>query len=432
MGSTESKKRLVAVPVLTALLASVAFSGVAVAEPRIFVTDAALQDDVVLVGENATVEVELRNTGDRGAYTVDVTADGSVVASERVIVESGEYETVEIDFAVDSRGVHEIRAEDKNAGNLNVTRVRTATVDERDDGRTVLVEAAAVDADDPLRAQFPESGDATFAVTEVATASTGSHYNRSVTTHAPATGAPFTVPDGDAAALVGTVSVDAVKGAPVTSVSVTVPRAAISDAGLTDDGVTVYRETDDGYEPLETDQVATSESTVEYRAGTDGGERFLVGSLSPSVYVQNRSLNTETTASGKAITVTATLANDGYVDGEFTARLRVDGSVVDTRTVTVADGESTDVTLEYTVVDEGAYDVALNGQPVGSVVVTSDGAATQTAGEETSAGADSSGDGSEDPGLPALPGLADAGLFELGIGAAVVLLGGGVLLALRR
>lgn len=438
--NARSIRRYVAPLLVAALFTSVAFTGVAVGEARVFIADAQVQQDAALVGERATVDVTLRNTGDqRGAIILDVTANGTEVASKQVPVEAGEYKNTTVRFTVDRPGDYRVRVDDRSAGRLRVGTAKASTQTDREDGRTVLVQAAGAADGETVRASFPPADGAPFAVESVSMAATGSRYNRTVASYAPTGAAPFAVPDGDAATVVGAVDAEPVDGGEVTGLRVSVARSALGDAGLSASAVTVYAGANGSFEALSTERVGSTSDAIVYEATGGGAEQSVVGSLSPAFALGNRTLETRSTSDGKVITVTAAVHNEGYVTGDHTAKLRVDGTVVDQRTVTVAGGQTATVTLNYTVGDQGTYDVTVDGQTVGSVVVTGDESGGDGGGL---LGDGKSGDGSTEAGEggaggpsnggSSLPDLGDVGLLELGLGAAVVLLGGGLLFALRR
>lgn len=427
-----AKKRIVALPLLALLLGSVGFAGTAVAEPRIWVGSADLEQESVLVGEPVGVEVNLHNRGDGGVIGVDVEANGSEVASERIHVEknSNKKETINVTF--DEPGTYEIVAEGKTAGTVTVTQLLVSSVSDRDDGRTATLRAGASESGEPMTASVGGSENHSLALQRVSMTGPNSSFDRSVATYAPADGASFDVPDGEGAAVVGAVEMDDVSGVETTSLRVAVDRDAIRDRDMETGEVVIYRAANGSFTPLETRQVTTTDDQVVYEATTDGGSQFVVGALSPAFDVRSTNLSTEDAADGQQITLTATVANDGQVAGDYHAEMRVDGVTVADQNVTLQPGEEQRITLEHVVTQRGEYEVGLGSENVGSIVLTSDAVSgSSTSGDSESPSTDTSGGESILDAEPSLPALEDIGALELGIGAGVVLLGGGLLLLAR-
>lgn len=429
-----TKKRFIALPLLAILLVNVAFAGTAVADPRIWVGSADLERDATLVGESVGVEVQLHNNGDSGAITVEVYANGTEIESERVHVEADSDKKEVIDVAFDEPGQYEITADSKSAGTLTVSRLRIASITRRDDGRTALVRASEIESGEPMTASLPNADDQSFALERVTMTGSGSSFNRSVATYSPADGASFSVPTTERSSVIGAVDMDSISGVDTTSLRVAIDRDTIREHGLQTDGVKIYRQTNGSYTPLDTEQAATTEDSIVYEATTDGGSQFVVGSLSAAFDVRSTKLDTGDATEGQQINLTTTVANDGTVAGDYVAEMRVDGATVDEQTVTIQPGESTTITLQHTVTKKGEYEVSLGEESVGSVVLTSDSVSDSdrsSDSETESTEVESTDEGGPDAGL-SLPSLDDIGTLELGIGASIALVGGGLLLIFRR
>jgi uncharacterized repeat protein (TIGR01451 family) len=67
------------------------------------------------------------------------------------------------------------------------------------------------------------------------------------------------------------------------------------------------------------------------------------------------------TNTGKTTTITANVFNDGYQQGTFTATLKLNGQTVDTKTVTLGAGQSTQVKFVKSGLGYGHYDVQVAG-----------------------------------------------------------------------
>lgn len=429
-----TKKRIVALPLLAILLVNAAFAGTAVAEPQIWVSSADLERDATLVGESVGVEVELHNRGDGGVIRIDVEANGSEIASERIHVEANSEKTAVIDVALDEPGEYEITAKDKTAGTLTVTRLRDASVSQRDDGKTVLVRAGSVETGEPLTAKLPEADNQSFDLQRVTMTASGSAFNRSIATYAPADGAPFSVPSTENSPVLGAIDMDSVSNVSTSSMRVAIDRETIRDNRIQTDEVRIYRRANGSYSELATEQVDTTEESIVYEATTDGGSQFVVGSLTPEFDVRSKKISTDDADDGQRISLTTTVANEGPVAGDYVAEMRVDGVTVDEKTVTLAPGESKTVVLQHTITRKGEYEVSLGSESAGSVVLTSDSVSTedQTGDAETGNAESPVSDESLLDAEPSLPSLGDIGAIELGIGASVALVGGGLILLLRR
>ena len=428
-----TKKRLIALPLLAILVVNAAFAGTAVAEPRIWVGSADLERDAVLVGERVGVEVELHNRGDGGIIRVDVKANGSDLASERIHVESDTDKTKVINVSFDKPGKYKITAEGKSAGTLTVSRLLVTSVEDRADGRTTLIKAGAVQSGESMTANLPRANNQSVDLRQVTMTGSGSSFNRSVATYSSVDRAPFSVPSADGSPILGAVDMDSISGVNTSSFRVAVDRDSIRENGLQTDGVRIYRKTNGNYTALPTEQVATTEDSIVYEATTDGGSQFIVGALNPTFNVRSTKLSTDDASDGQQLTLTTTVANEGSVPGDYVAEMRVDGVTVDEQTVTLQPGESTTIRQHHTISRKGEYEVSLKDESVGSVVLTSD--SVSTADQTTDASTESSKPESADESFldaePSLPSLGDVGTFELGVGASIALLGGGLLLLFR-
>ena len=67
------------------------------------------------------------------------------------------------------------------------------------------------------------------------------------------------------------------------------------------------------------------------------------------------------TRTGQTVTITANVFNDGYKQGTFTATLKLNGQTVDTKTITLGAGQSTQVTFIESGLAYGQYDVEVAG-----------------------------------------------------------------------
>ena len=91
----------------------------------------------------------------------------------------------------------------------------------------------------------------------------------------------------------------------------------------------------------------------------------------PELAVTEATVEESTITVGESVEVTATVENAGDEEGTFHAELRVDGTIVDTRDVTVAAGETETVTFEPTFEEPGEYELSVSDTRAGTVTVES-------------------------------------------------------------
>ena len=446
--------------IATALVAVVLVGtvGPALAAPQVFVASASLETETALAGEGMNVTFDLRNTGDSGAATVKIKANGTVEYKDRYQVESGGQRTVTEQIGFDEPGTYRIVVDSKEAGNLTVKRAVVETTAARSDGRSLVIRGGRIPYDSEVTAEFPPTND-TVAVRSLQMRSLRNEFRRSVETDTEPTNASFSVPTGDATTVLGAVSVESISGVDDRHIRIALDRTTITDSGLSGDDISVYSRTEDGYERIETTVVETTDSRYVYEAEATDTSALVIGSLAPSFTVDGHSLSTSSGETDKRIVVAANVTNTGSVAGEYTASLRIDESVVSNRTITLEPGERQNLTVSHRITTDGTYRVALDDQFVGQVVVetgsqgtatddsaetgtatpeqSGDGDGTETeisqpAESETQAGdedteTDQSGGGFELP----LPASGSMGLAEIGIGASVAVIGV-ILVLLRR
>ncbi len=100
---------------------------------------------------------------------------------------------------------------------------------------------------------------------------------------------------------------------------------------------------------------------VEYEDEEDDQESDIDGS--------SLSVSPTTVEAGETVTVNATYRNDGDGWGVETARLTVDGTVVDQRTVALSSGEKQTVSFERRMEWPGTYEIGIEGVGYQSVTV---------------------------------------------------------------
>ena len=75
--------------------------GPALAAPQVFLASASLDTETALAGDQVNVTLDIRNSGDSGAATIKIKANGTVKFSDRYQVDSGGQKVVteQISFA---------------------------------------------------------------------------------------------------------------------------------------------------------------------------------------------------------------------------------------------------------------------------------------------------------------------------------------------
>jgi PGF-CTERM protein len=126
---------------------------------------------------------------------------------------------------------------------------------------------------------------------------------------------------------------------------------------------------------------------------------------------------------GEQVTVTATVENTGRADGQHEVSLSVGGEEVATQTVSVAAGETAQVTFDQTFDSGGTYEVSV-GDASAEVVVKSVETQTSTTDESSGDSESSETATTDDNNGSGIPGF--------GVGVSLVALLGAALLALRR
>ena len=167
--------------------------------------------------------------------------------------------------------------------------------------------------------------------------------------------------------------------------------------------VTLYRRTDAGdweAKPVEVvdeevvDILGLPEDRVHFRATTTEFSTFAVAAREPRFDVTEATVAPEAIDPGENVTVRATVRNGGGAAGERAVTLTADGDPVATETVALAPNETATVALGGTVEAAGAYDLALDGTPLGTLLVGDPGDDPAGGDGEGSAGSG----GSEDTG----------------------------------
>jgi hypothetical protein len=142
--------------------------------------------------------------------------------------------------------------------------------------------------------------------------------------------------------------------------------------------VTLYRQTDAGEweeKPVEVvdDEVVRRaglpEDRVHFRATTTEFSTFAVAVREPRFDVTEATVAPEAIDPGETATVRATIRNGGGAPDERAVTLTADGDPVANGTVALAPNETATVAFDETFGTAGAYELAVDGSPVGTLTV---------------------------------------------------------------
>jgi hypothetical protein len=424
--------------------------GPALAAPQVFLASASLDTETALAGDQVNVTLDIRNSGDSGAATIKIKANGTVKFSDRYQVDSGGQKVVTEQISFADPGTYRITVNSKEAGNLTVRRAVAETRTVRSDGRSMVLRGGRIPYDSEVTAAFPSTND-TVAIESLQMRSLRNEFRRNVEIHTDPSNAPFAVPTGDATTVLGAVSVESISSVDDRRIRIAVNQSTAAESGLAKDDVSVYSQTQNGYERVETTHVETTDSRYVYEAPVTDASALVVGSLAPSFAVEGYSLSTSTTETDKRIVVTANVTNDGSIGGDYTASLRIDGANVSNQTVSLDPGQRTELSVSHRITADGSYRVSLNDRYVGEVVVATNSQVTatesgggntatetttterptdttETASEKStetqaeSEDATATDQNSGEASLP-IPAADSVGLTEVGIGAGVAVIG---------
>ncbi|WP_144799609.1 CARDB domain-containing protein [Halorubrum depositum] len=188
----------------------------------------------------------------------------------------------------------------------------------------------------------------------------------------------------------------------------------LNATGTAPEDVTLYRQTDAGEweeKPVEVvdgevvDLSGLPEDRVHFRATTTEFSTFAVAAREPRFDVTEATVVPEAIDPGDEATVRATIENGGGAAGEQVVTLTADGDPVANETAALAPNETATVALGGTFETAGAYELAVDGTPVGTLIVgdpRGNGAGDEAGGSAAAGGfgdAGEPGDGpTEEPG----------------------------------
>ncbi|MFW6382632.1 MAG: CARDB domain-containing protein [Haloferacaceae archaeon] len=210
---------------------------------------------------------------------------------------------------------------------------------------------------------------------------------------------------------------------------ISIDRDHLNETGTDPEDVSLYRRSEtepDGWERLETEPVDPEvrrlldlpEDRVHLTATTENFSVFAVGTERPVVRATNASLDPEAVDPGETAVVRASVANEGGADGEQSVALTADGETVATERVDLDPDETDTVEFETAFDEPGAYELAVENESAGTLVVgdpAGDGDDADSAGGTDADSGASDGGGDDAP--TEEPGAIDpanlAGLFAL-------------------
>ncbi|NHN47887.1 PKD domain-containing protein [Halostella sp. JP-L12] len=416
------------------------------------------------VNETVTLDASGSTAGDDAAYEWDVDGDGSVdettanATTTHAYAESGEYEATVtvVDDGREDAAATTVAVTDSDGGNDGSG--GSDGSDGSDDGDTGgstggvapapsggSAPAPSDDGDDEMTVDV-ESDDGGVTAT-VENGENGETIAVDLAEHGVNTSAVAfeNLSTTLAADADGNLSVDATEASPLSDDAATDGYEPVSYLSITDDlgdgalengtfsfslnesridadaehvTVQVYR--DGEWRSVETN-VSETDGERTYSVDADGFSVFSVGIDRPAVGVTALDASESSVETGDEVTVQATLANDGAVEGTTTATLQVDGEARFDREVTVPANGTVVVTFSPQFEKSGERTLSV-GDATATVTVEERETATETTADATTTD-EESGDAEE---------ASTTGQPGFGLSAALVALVAAALVALRR
>jgi PGF-pre-PGF domain-containing protein/PGF-CTERM protein len=153
-------------------------------------------------------------------------------------------------------------------------------------------------------------------------------------------------------------------------------------AGASPEDVVMYHY-DDGWEPLQTRHVSSTNGHHEFAAVTDGFSPFAIGTQVTDISVTDVTVVTETLSAGQTAEITATIVNEGVTAGSTNVTLSLGGTSVAEQRLEVAGEETTTITFEQTIHQPGDYTVRVNDVEGGMISAGQPEEQLNTTGEQT-------------------------------------------------
>lgn len=169
----------------------------------------------------------------------------------------------------------------------------------------------------------------------------------------------------------------------------TLDPAAIAHVNLTYDaeqpGVAVFRyDGDAGSWVRLADRAVNASSGARRTVTASGLDQFAIAEPGAKLAVDGFELDKHAVTVGEPVQATVTIENRGLVAGTYDVRLRADGTVVASTTVTVDAGDTRHATVTYVPGHAGEVQLAAGGAKAQSLAVNQATTPTETAVQETS------------------------------------------------
>jgi len=371
---------------------------VTVGEPASFdVTDASLDTDEITPGESVETTATVENTGDlEGSFDAELEVDGETVDSQSVTLGGGESTTVSFDRSFSDAGDYDISVSGETAGTVTVLEPASFEVTDAALADNEIVEGDAVettatventgDLEGTYEAELEvdgetvdsesvtlDGGESTSVSFDRSFSDAGS-YDVSVGDETAGTLDVLTPPDIEATEL-------EVNPNPVLESEAVDIQATLENSGGASGEFEAELQVDGNTEETQTVPVEGESSTQvsfdrsfetagQYSVQVSGSETATVTVEQPATFsVTDLSVGGGDLVAGDSVDVTATVENSGDRGGTFEAKLRVDGATVNSKSVTVAGGESSGVSFDRTLDEAGSYRIQISGSESESVTV---------------------------------------------------------------
>jgi PGF-pre-PGF domain-containing protein len=191
---------------------------------------------------------------------------------------------------------------------------------------------------------------------------------------------PADVPELEQAVTVGYLTADT--GVPDQTLDSVVFHFSVDESALPEgagwDDVDLYR-----YDGSQWTELETTRQGTEFRATSPGFSVFAVGAATTDISVTAADLAVGDLVVGETAEVTVTLENDGTAQGSYTVDVLANDVTVATTEATVPAGGTETVTLSWTLESPGEYEVVVDEESAGTLVVQEDAADTGEPPTET-------------------------------------------------
>ncbi|WP_229124656.1 CARDB domain-containing protein [Halapricum desulfuricans] len=397
------------------------------APPELGVADATTGDALVARDSTVTVDTTVENVGDlEGSDTFDLEVGGETVDSTTVAVDGREERSVAFRWTPTETGSYTLTVGEETVGTVEVVEPPEVAVTDASveaDGLLVGREATvSTTLENPDRLAGSETA------TLVAGDTVVESRDVSVAAETTDTTAFTWTPDepGTYNLTVNSVDAGTVEAVPRSAVSMTNVTAAeqvltgetaevaaeiVNEADLPVETSVAYAVDDDHIETrsvtldpgtntvafeTELSETGTATHSVSVADATGDGETDV---RAPARFDVTNLVAPETVDAGQEVTISATVANTGGVDGKATVDVTIDGATVTDKTVSVEADSSTRVSATFTLQAQGehTYSVATGDDSMSSAITAesadsdqipdqSTGGPTTQSGEETASG----------------------------------------------